>query len=86
MKIWFFCQQPSLTGGETPIVDSRKVYASIDPEVRERFAQKKVMYMRNFNKGLGLSWQEAFQTDDKTVVELIAISMEQDMSGPRRII
>ena len=27
------------------------------------------MYVRNYGDRLGLSWQEAFQTDDKRVVE-----------------
>src|SRR5688572_31013451 len=35
----------------------------------EKFAQKQVMYVRNYGDGLGLSWQEAFQTDDKRIVE-----------------
>jgi amino acid adenylation domain-containing protein len=69
MKIWFFCDQAAASGGETPIADSRKIYQAIDPDLRERFARKQVMYVRNFNNGLGLRWQEAFQTEEKTVVE-----------------
>jgi amino acid adenylation domain-containing protein len=69
MKIWFFCELPAASGGETPIVDSRRVYLDLDPALRERFEQKKVLYVRNFNRGLGLTWQEAFQTDEKAVVE-----------------
>ena len=40
----------------------------LDPEVRERFA-KGVVYTRTFRDGLGLSWQEAFQTDSRERVE-----------------
>jgi len=69
MKIWFFCVQPAQQGGETPIVDCRKVYEALDPKIRERFAEKKVMYVRNYVDGLDVSWQEFFRTTDKSVVE-----------------
>ncbi len=68
-KIWFCCLQAPTEGGETPIVDSRKVYNLIDPKIRQRFEEKKVMYVRNHWKGFGLSWQTLFRTTDKSVVE-----------------
>jgi len=68
MKIWFFSVKPAAEGGETPIADSRKVYDAIDPAVRQRFAEKGVMYVRNFGSGLDLPWQEVFQTTDKAEV------------------
>jgi alpha-ketoglutarate-dependent taurine dioxygenase len=68
-KIWFFCLEPPEEGGATPIADSRLVYRSIAPVVRQRFAEKGVMYVRNFGHGLGLSWQEVFQTDDPAALE-----------------
>jgi alpha-ketoglutarate-dependent taurine dioxygenase len=67
--IWFFCLEPAEEGGATPIADSRLVYRSIDPVVRQRFAEKGVMYVRNFGDGLGLSWREVFQADDPVAVE-----------------
>jgi alpha-ketoglutarate-dependent taurine dioxygenase len=67
-KIAFFCQTVAVEGGETPLADTRKVYARIDPRIRESFAQK-YMYVRNFGDGFGLSWQDAFQTSDRTYVE-----------------
>jgi alpha-ketoglutarate-dependent taurine dioxygenase len=69
MKIWFFCLQPASAGGETPIADNRKVFNLLDPQLKERFIKKQVMYVRNFGEGVGLSWQTAFQTTDRTVVE-----------------
>jgi len=68
-KIWFCCVQPSQTGGETPIVDSRKVYELMDPKIKTLFEEKKIMYMRNYGEGLGLDWQTVFQTEDRSVVE-----------------
>ncbi len=69
MKIWFHCIQPSDEGGETPIADSRRIYASLDPEIRERFATRRLMYVRNYGNGLDLPWQRAFNTDDPSHVE-----------------
>ena len=69
LKIWFFCVQPAQEGGETPIVDCRKVYQLLDPKLRERFEQKQLMYVRNYIEGLDVSWQDFFHTTDKAVVE-----------------
>ena len=69
MKIWFFCMQPSLTGGCTPIADSRKILKRLKPQTVEKFSRKQIMYMRNYGDGLGLHWPEVFQTTDKSVVE-----------------
>jgi alpha-ketoglutarate-dependent taurine dioxygenase len=69
LRIAFFALKPADEGGETPIADSRKVYASIAPDVRERFASRGVMYVRNYGTGVDLSWQDAFQTEDRAEVE-----------------
>lgn len=69
LKIYFFCVAAPATGGETPIADTRRILAAIDPEVRDRFAKQGYMYVRNFGHGFGLSWQETFQTDRKSDVE-----------------
>jgi alpha-ketoglutarate-dependent taurine dioxygenase len=69
MKIFFFCMTPSIQGGETPIVDCRKVFERIDQQIRRRFIEKGWMLVRNFGNGLSLNWQSVFQTEDKTAVE-----------------
>lgn len=69
LKLFFFCQIPAKSGGQTPLADTRKISKSISAEVREGFLQKKWMYTRNFGHGMGVPWQTAFQTSDKEVVE-----------------
>ena len=69
MKIWFFCVKPAERGGETPIVDCRKVCRSLDPKIVKRFAERKLMYVRNYISGIDVSWQEFFRTTDRQVVE-----------------
>jgi alpha-ketoglutarate-dependent taurine dioxygenase len=69
MKIFFFCAQAPERGGATPIADTRRVFGRIAGEIRERFMERKYMYARNFGDGFGLSWQESFQTVDRSEVE-----------------
>ena len=69
LKIAFFCITPALQGGETIIADCRRVLAHLDPAIKQRFSEKQVMYVRNYNTGFGLNWQTVFQTTDKAVVE-----------------
>lgn len=69
LRIFFFCVTPAARGGETPISDCRKVLMRIDPEIRERFRAKGILYVRNFGDGFGLPWTTVFQTDDRTQVE-----------------
>lgn len=67
--IWFHCMKPSQTGGETPIADSRLVYQRIPQALREEFAQRELLYVRNYSAALDLPWQRVFNTDDRAQVE-----------------
>lgn len=69
MTLGFFCLQPAEEGGETPLADSRKVFARMDPEIRDRFSSLQVRYVRNYGDDLDLSWKDVFQTSDPLVVE-----------------
>jgi hypothetical protein len=69
MMLGFFCVEVAPEGGETPIADSRRVFNLIDPGVKDRFASKQVMYVRNYGEALDLSWQNVFQTEDREEVE-----------------
>ena len=70
-KLFFFCVQPAQQGGETNIADGRRILELIDPDVRQRFAEKQVAYIQNLHDGWGLgkSWQETFETDERDTVE-----------------
>jgi hypothetical protein len=68
-KICFFCVQPSEIGGETPIADTRKVLQRLKPEVSKKFNQLGWSLVRNYSRGLGLSWQDTFNGKNKSEVE-----------------
>lgn len=70
MKIWFYCQQPALEKGATPIANDRLIIQRLDPLIKETLIRKKIRYTRNYGVGPDLSWQDVFQTSDKAVVEV----------------
>jgi alpha-ketoglutarate-dependent taurine dioxygenase len=78
LKIWFCCIQAAIEGGETPIVDCRKIYQLLAPELLEKFATKQLLYIRNYVESLDVSWQKFFRTDDRLVVEKYCRQAEID--------
>jgi amino acid adenylation domain-containing protein len=69
LKLFFFCETPALSGGQTPLADTRKIFARLSPQLRERFIEKKWLLVRNYGNGIGLPWQTVFQTWDRSAVE-----------------
>ena len=69
LKIYFFCVTAPKQGGATPLANSRRVFERIPPQIREEFANRGVMYVRNYGDGLDLTWQQVFQTTDQSQVE-----------------
>lgn len=68
-RIWFHCMQASEQGGETPIADSRLVYQRLPAELRDTFAERELLYVRNYSAALDLPWQRVFNTESRTEVE-----------------
>jgi alpha-ketoglutarate-dependent taurine dioxygenase len=66
---FFYCIQPSQTGGRTPILDCREAYRVLDPKIVELFETKGLLYVRNFVDGFDVPWQQFFHTDEKAKVE-----------------
>ncbi len=69
IRQFFYCVIPSAEGGATPLLDCRKSYEALDPELRKEFEEKGLMYVRNFAEGIDVPWQTFFHTDDKAEVE-----------------
>jgi alpha-ketoglutarate-dependent taurine dioxygenase len=65
----FFCGRAEFTGGETPIVDCRRLYRALGPALVRPFESKGLLYVRNFIRGVDVRWQDFFRTDDRSVVE-----------------
>ncbi|HSX86565.1 MAG TPA: TauD/TfdA family dioxygenase [Pseudomonas sp.] len=75
LKIFLWCDIAPEWRGETPIGDCRAITRAIDPAIRERFAEKGIMYVRNYGDGFGLPWQTVFQTEDRAQVEAYCASV-----------
>ncbi len=70
LVIMFCCIQPAKEGGETPLVDSRKILAEIDKNIVDEFFRKNVMYVRTHGFGFGRSWQETYQVASRQALEM----------------
>ena len=69
--IFFFCQTPAEEGGETPILDSRYMLTQLSPQIVSDFETHGVTYTRYLSgsKGMGKSWMDTFETNDKETLE-----------------
>jgi len=79
-RLYFCCIVEPGQGGATPLADNRRILKKLDPSIVEEFKTKRVKYVRNLHggSGFGLSWQTAFQTTDKSVVEKYCRDMSID--------
>ncbi|MEU3712655.1 TauD/TfdA family dioxygenase [Streptomyces catenulae] len=78
-RLFFCCLQAPRTGGATPVCDGHALLADLDPAVRARFASG-VVYRQHLHGGLGLgkSWQDTFETDDRSAVEEFLAASEAE--------
>jgi alpha-ketoglutarate-dependent taurine dioxygenase len=90
-RLYFCCVVEPGQGGATPLADNRRILKKLDPAIVEEFKTKRIKYVRNLHasSGFGLSWQAAFQTTDKSVVEKycndMAIDYEWKADGGLRL-
>lgn len=71
-RIVFHCHLAAETGGETPIVDCRKLYREMPAEILAKFEERGVRYVKNMHgqeRGIGKSWMDYFETSDRDQVE-----------------
>lgn len=68
-RLAFFCEISAEEGGQTPLSDNRETTARLPAELRARFEERGVLYVRNFGHGVDLPWEVAFQTSDRAEVE-----------------
>ena len=73
LKLAFCCLTPALQQGETPIADMRRVTAAVPAETLERYATRKVRYVRHYTPCIDLPWQTVFQTNDRDVVKQFCV-------------
>lgn len=69
--LFLSCVIPPEEGGETPLVDSRRIVDVMNPDILKEFERRNIRYIRNLHdgEGMGPSWQETFSTLSRTIVE-----------------
>jgi len=87
LKLFFYCEEPPATQGETPIGDARKILARVDPQVRATFQRLGWRLIRNFGDGLGLPWRRAFAMDSREQLDRYAktAEIELEWKSPERL-
>lgn len=70
-KLFFSCLIPSETGGETLLADSREILRQMNKDIVSEIRERGIIYIRNLHGGMGMgpSWQDTFETDDKNQLE-----------------
>jgi alpha-ketoglutarate-dependent taurine dioxygenase len=68
-RILFACAVAPDSGGETPLADTRAMYRALRGPARSRFSELGITYQRTYGTGVGLSWQQVFQTADPAEAE-----------------
>lgn len=70
-KQLFLCVKAAPEGGGLSIVDGRQVLRKLPKELVEEFAEKKLMYVRNFIPYVDVNWKDFFGVDNKAELEAI---------------
>jgi alpha-ketoglutarate-dependent taurine dioxygenase len=69
MKLLFCCLAPAISGGETPLAWTAEVTRRIGESITNLFAEKNVLYVRNYGQDVDLAWETVFQTESRAEVE-----------------
>jgi alpha-ketoglutarate-dependent taurine dioxygenase len=67
--LWLYCARTAPIGGTTTLCDFRRVLRRLAVATRDAFTERGVLYERLYNTGFDMTWQQAFQTDQRTAVE-----------------
>lgn len=80
-KLFFSCLKPAETGGETLLADSREIVKLMDKKIVSEIKERGIMYIRNLHSGMGMgpSWQDTFETEDKQQLEAYCKSYSIDI-------
>jgi alpha-ketoglutarate-dependent taurine dioxygenase len=58
--LWFYCERPSATDGQTTLCDGRTLWNGLSPEAQAYFRATKICYSRHLEDG---DWQTTFGTE-----------------------
>ncbi|MEL7450715.1 MAG: TauD/TfdA family dioxygenase, partial [Pseudomonadota bacterium] len=76
--MFFMCEKPADSDGETTVCDGIAVYHALSDSTRKLLDEKRLKYIRHYTES---EWQTLYQTDDFAVVE--AYCRDNDMTLER---
>jgi hypothetical protein len=86
-KVLFFCLTSPGQGGQTPLVDMRRVYRALDPALRRAFEERGIRQIRTLPRRRSpftvKTWPEMFETDDRAAVESLCRSEGSEFAWRR---
>lgn len=72
----FWCELTNASGGQTPFVDTSRVYREIPDRIRERFESQGWILQRRFHPGIGVDAKGYFKTDDVDEIRRQLVHLE----------
>jgi alpha-ketoglutarate-dependent taurine dioxygenase len=80
--IYFCCQIAPSARGETILADARKVYQTVDPEVRNRWEERRLRYIsRYFHRSWLLEWINRLARSHKSWTTVFESESKQEVEG-----
>lgn len=64
LHLAFCCEQPSETGGATPLASTSEIARRVPDRLADRLREHGVRYRRAFHPMLGADWRHAYDVDD----------------------
>lgn len=83
--VWFYCERPADSDGETTVCDGAQVYRELTAETKKLFHDKRLKYIRKYLDG---EWQKIYQTEDIDEAARFAVDngLEVDLDREQSII
>ncbi|WP_216214806.1 TauD/TfdA family dioxygenase [Amycolatopsis aidingensis] len=81
-RILFGCVQAPETGGQTTLTDVQGVLAVLPRNLVEEFQERDWLLVRNYQSGLGRTWQDAFSCNAPDDVHRYCRANEIDVEWP----
>lgn len=80
--IYFCCQVAPVEAGQTIIADARRVYQTVDPDVRHRLEANRILYIsRYYQRSWIMNWLNRFQRSHKSWLEVFESDCRQEVEA-----
>lgn len=75
--IWFYCDVPVESGGQTTVGDGRQIYRDLSPETQALLRNRRICYQRRMEDG---DWQVTLQVETREQAEEFCRSQNMEIT------